>query len=374
MPRLTRRSFVAGSAAAAVAWSLGRPALAAAAEAYRRAIVIDGLGGLGNSATDGPLSDAQLQDVRDSGLTCVHLTLRPVGTTAPDTAFTQAVINIGQMESEIDSHPDALARIRTVSDITAAKEAGRTGLIYGFQDGVAFETDLSRLDELHRLGLRIVQPTYNRRNLLGDGCLEPANAGLSKAGFEAVEKMNALGILVDLSHCGRQTAADAIKASTRPVAFTHTGSAAQNDHPRNRTDAELRAVAEKGGVSGLYFMPFLCEGRQPTAADVIRHLEHMLRVAGEDHVSLGTDGGISAETLTPEFKQRHAEFVRQRRAAGISAPGENEDGYLFANELNSPRRFETLAGMLSSRGHPDARIEKILGANLVRVFGEVWSA
>jgi len=374
MPRLTRRSFVAGSAAAAVAWSLGRPALAAAAEVYRRAIVIDGLGGLGNSATDGPLSDAQVQDVRDSGLTCVHLTLRPVGTTAPDTAFTQAVINIGQMESEIDSHPDAFARIRTVSDITAAKQAGRTGLIYGFQDGVAFDTDLSRLDELHRLGLRIVQPTYNRRNLLGDGCLEPANAGLSKAGFEAVEKMNALGILVDLSHCGRQTAADAIKASTRPVAFTHTGSAAQNDHPRNRTDAELRAVADKGGVSGLYFMPFLCEGRQPTAADVIRHLEHMLRVAGEDHVSLGTDGGISAETLTPDFKQRHAEFVRQRRAAGISAPGENEDGYLFANELNSPRRFETLAGMLSSRGHPDARIEKILGANFVRVLAEAWNA
>ena len=223
------------------------------------------------------------------------------------------------------------------------------------------------------LGLRIVQPTYNRRNLLGDGCLEPANAGLSKAGVEAIEKMNALGILVDLSHCGRQTAADAIKASTKPVAFTHTGSAAQNDHPRNRTDAELRAVAEKGGVSGVYFMPFLCEGRQPTAADVIRHLEHMVQVAGEDHVSLGTDGGVSAEVVTPEFKERHAGFARERREAGIAAPGETEEGYLFANELNTPRRFETLAGMLSSRGHTDARIEKILGANLVRVFSETWT-
>ncbi len=91
-------------------------------------------------------------------------------------------------------------------------------------------------------------------------------------------------------------------------------------------------------------MPFLSEGRQPTAADVIRHLEHMLQVAGEDHVSIGTDGGISAETLTPEFKERHAGFVRQRREAGISAPGETEEGYLFANELNSPRRLETLAG------------------------------
>jgi membrane dipeptidase len=374
MPNLTRRSFVAAGTAAVVSLSLRHSAWAAAADVYRRAIVIDGLGGLGNSETDGPLLDAQVQDIRNSGLTCVHMTLRPVGTTAPDTAFTQAVINIGQMEWEIDSHPEVLTRIRTVADIAAAKKAGRTGLIYGFQDGVAFESDLSRLDELYRLGLRIVQPTYNRRNLLGDGCLEPANAGLSKAGVEAIERMNALGILVDLSHCGRQTATDAIKASKKPVAFTHTGSAAMNDHPRNRTDTELRAVAEKGGVSGIYFMPFLSEGRQPTAADVIRHLEHMLKVAGEEHVSIGTDGGISAEVLTPEFKERHASFVRERREAGISAPGETEEGYLFANELNSPRRLETLAGMLSGRGHSDARIEKILGANLVRVLSDTWKA
>ena len=372
MGTLTRRSFVAGGAAAAVALAL--PERAFASDVYRRAIVIDGLGGLGNSETEGPLADAQVQDIRNSGLTCVHLTMRPVGTTAPDTAFTQAVINIGQMESEIDSHPQVLTRIRSVADIVAARQAGRTGLIYGFQDAVAFETDLPRLDELYRLGVRIVQPTYNRRNLLGDGCLEPENAGLSKTGVEAIAKLNELGILVDLSHCGRQTAADAIKASRKPVAFTHTGSAALNDHPRNRTDAELRAVAENGGVSGIYFMPFLSDGRQPTAADVVRHLEHMIEVAGEDHVSIGTDGGISAETLTPAFKERHVGFVRQRREAGISAPGETEEGYLFANELNSPRRLETLADMLSGRGHSDARIEKILGGNLVRLFGDTWKA
>ena len=374
MGTLTRRSFVAGAAAAAVALALQERASASSSDVYARAIVIDGLGGLGNSETMGKVTDAQVQDIRNSGLTCVHLTMRPVGTTAPDTAFTQAVINIGQMESEIDSHPEVLTRIRRVADIVAARQAGRTGLIYGFQDAVAFETDLSRLDELYRLGLRIVQPTYNRRNLLGDGCLEPANAGLSKTGVESIAKMNELGILVDLSHCGRQTAADAIKASAKPVAFTHTGSAALNDHPRNRTDAELRAVAEKGGVSGIYFMPFLSEGRQPTAADVIRHLEHMIQVAGEEHVSIGTDGGISAEVLTPAFKERHASFVRERREVGISAPGETEEGYLFANELNTPRRLETLSGMLSGRGHSDARIEKILGANLVRLFDDAWKS
>jgi membrane dipeptidase len=376
MTSLSRRSFVAGSAAAAIAMAMPQRALASAAEVYRNAIVIDGLGGFGNSkgVPGAPLTDAYVKDVRDSGITCVHTTIMPVGSTPPDTAFTQAVLGIGEMEGEIDRHHDTFIRIRRAADIAAAKQAGRCGIIYGFQDAVAFETELSRLDELHRLGIRVVQVTYNRRNLLGDGCLEPANAGLSKTGVEAVAKMNELGILVDLSHCGRQTAADAIKASKKPVAFTHTGSAALNDHPRNRTDAELRAVAEKGGVSGIYFMPFLSEGRQPTAADVIRHLEHMIDVAGEDHVSLGTDGSVSAEVVDDEFRKVFADFVQRRRDAGISAPGENETGFLFANELNTPRRFETLAGMLSSRGHGDSRIEKLLGKNLVRVFGETWKS
>jgi membrane dipeptidase len=105
---------------------------------------------------------------------------------------------------------------------------------------------------------------------------------------------------------------------------------------------------------------------------VIRHLEHMIDVAGEDHVSIGTDGGLSAEVVDDEFKEVFAGFVRRRREAGIGAPGETETGYLFANELNSPRRLETLADMLSGRGHSDARIEKVLGANLLRVFTDTW--
>jgi membrane dipeptidase len=374
IPNVSRRSFVTGATAAAIAVALHRPAFAAASDVYRDCIVIDGLGGVGNSTLQGLLTEQFARDIHDSGVTCLHLTLRPVGTTAPDTAFTQAVLNIGEMEWEIDQHPEILARVRTAADIAAAKRSGRTGLIYGFQDAVAFETGLDRLDALHRLGLRVVQPTYNRRNLLGDGCLEPANAGLSKTGFEAIERMNSLGILVDLSHCGRQTAADAIRHSKKPVAFTHTGSAAIADHPRNRTDAELRAVADKGGVSGIYFMPFLNVGKQPTAADVIRHLEHMIQVAGEDHVSIGTDGGVSAEVVDATFKDNHVRFVRQRQAAGISAPGETEEGYLFASDLNSPRRLEMLADRLVAGGHSSARVEKILGKNLLRVFSETWKS
>jgi membrane dipeptidase len=375
---ISRRALLTFGAAGAMALAMRlRDASAANAwKGYDAAIVIDGLGGPGDGNSDpgAPYTAAHMKDVRDSGVTCAHTTIGVVGTTPPDAAYVEVVRNILWYEREIENNPQTLMRVRTVADIVQAKRSSRTGIVYGFQDGVMFETDLSRLQDFHRLGVRVIQPTYNRRNLLGDGCLEPANAGLSKTGVEAVEQMNELGILVDLSHCGRKTAADAIRVSRRPVAFTHTGCAALADHPRNRTDAELRAVADKGGVSGIYFMPYLCEGRQPTSADIIRHLEHMIDVAGEDHVSIGTDGNISAQVLDQDYKDAFAENIRARKAAGISAPGETEAGYLFASDLNMPRRFEALAGMLVERGHGAKRIEKILGGNLMRVFGETWKA
>jgi len=374
---VSRRRLLAGAIAGALASALP-PASARSSTPWRRygsAIVIDGCGAPGGSRAEegAPLAGEFIEDVRRSGLTGVNITVGPVGTHPPDAAFAQAVKDIEYWEAEIDAHQDVFARIRGAADLDAAKSSQRTGLSYAFQDGVSFQEDLSRLETFHRLGVRVIQPTYNRRNLLGDGCLEPANAGLSKAGIEAVQRMNALGILVDLSHCGRQTAADAIRVSTQPVAFTHTGCAALADHPRNRTDAELRAVADKGGVAGIYFMPYLVVGQQPTAASVIRHLEHAIDIAGEDHVSIGTDGGVSGEVLDDAFKKHFAENTRQRIAAGIAAPGEVDGAYLFASDLNSPRRLETLATLLSARGHSDARIEKILGANLQRVFASVWT-
>ncbi len=341
---------------------------------YSRAVVIDGLGGPGGHATEdgSELTASEVDDIRVSGMTCLHLTVGEVGTMPPDEAFEKAVASIKRWEAEVDRHPATLLRVRSAADIRAAKTNGRTGLMYGFQDGVCFESDLDRLETFHRLGIRVIQPTYNRRNRLGDGCMEPADAGLSKLGHEAVERMNELGILVDGSHCGRVTAADAIRHSSRPVAFTHTGCAALADHPRNRTDAELRAVADMGGVSGIYVMPYLCGGRQPTAADVVRHIEHAWNVAGEEHVSMGTDGTLSAVALTPEFVQSFTANVARRKAAGIAAPQESETGYLFANDLNTPRRFEQLADRLSLRGHSDDRIEKLLGTNLMRVFAAAW--
>ena len=337
---------------------------------YDKAIVIDALGGPGGD-DDGRLSAAEIADIRASGVTALNLTVGALG--SGEDVFEQTFKTIGGWEREIDAHPDVLLRIKSAADLARAKESGRLGIIYGFQDATPLGDDPERVKLFSRFGVRILQLTYNRRNLLGDGCLEPANAGLSRLGTQVVERMNEQGVLVDLSHCGHRTTLDAIAASKKPVAITHAGCAAVADLPRNKTDEELRNLAAKGGVVGIYFMPFLRTQGQPMAADLIRHLEHAVDVCGEDHVGLGTDGGISRVELTPEYVKRFQDDIANRRKLGISAPGETEGVYTFLPDLNTPRRFETLAGLLRERGHSEARVGKILGGNFARLFREVWS-
>jgi membrane dipeptidase len=343
---------------------------------YGRAVVFDGCGGPGDNDSDAEkgvrLTQRAVADSKGSGVTCVNVTVGPVGNRPGPEAFEGIVREVGYWEREIEAHPDVFVKVKTTRDLAAVKAGGMLGLAYGLQDGVAFEDDLSRLETLHALGVRIIQPTYNLRNLLGDGCLEPGDAGLSKRGREAVERMDSLRILIDLSHCGRATTRDALAASKRPVAFTHTGCVAVADHPRNKTDEQLRALAAKGGVAGIYFMPYLRKEGQPMAEDVIRHLEHALDVAGEEHVGIGTDGTISAVELTPKYLEEFRKQLAARKKAGIGAPGEIEEVTTFVPDLNSPRRLETLTALLEKRGHSAARIGKILGGNVTRLLAEVW--
>jgi membrane dipeptidase len=245
-------------------------------------------------------------------------------------------------------------------------------MIYGLQDSALLGGDMDRVRTFDDLGVRIMQPTYNLRNLAGDGATEPANGGLSKFGFALIAELNKRRMLVDFAHAGQRVMAEGIKASTRPCAITHSGCRAITDHPRNTPDAEMKQLADKGGVIGIYFMPYLRVSGQQRAADVIAHLEHAVRTAGEDHVGIGTDGTISGVELTPAFRKQFAENNAARKAAGIAAPNENDDVFLFAPAYNDPRRLETLAGDLLARGWSTTRVEKILGGNFARLFGEVW--
>lgn len=344
-------------------------------ERYANAIVID------NLATPGPFnipnmyarpwSAEMIENAKVSGITAVNVTLSGGGATGAQ-AFESTVRNLSFLQRELDTHPTVVQSVRTVADIARAKDTKRVGLIAGFQDTTMLETDIHRLSLFHDLGVRIIQLTYNVRNVVGDGCLEPGNAGLSSFGRQVVARMNELGILVDTSHCGRRTTLDAIAASGKPVSATHSGCAALNDVPRNKTDEQLKALAGKGGVIGIYTMPFLRASGQPGLEDFVRHVEHALNVCGEDHVGIGTDNSITPLDLTPQFRAEHAGFVRERRRQGIGAPGEDENVFNYVPELNSPRRMEKIADALATRGHSTSRIEKVLGLNWLRLFRETW--
>ncbi|MBS1241754.1 MAG: rane dipeptidase family protein, partial [Gemmatimonadetes bacterium] len=136
----------------------------------------------------------------------------------------------------------------------------------------------------------------------------------------------------------------------------------------------LRAMADRGGVIGIYLMPFLTMGHQPMADDVVRHIEHAVQVCGEDHVGIGSDLSVTPHVVDDEYRRKHRSFVENRLKAGIAAPGEDPEVFMFIPDLNSPRRLELIADRLLARGHPEARVEKIIGGNFVRLMREVWGA
>lgn len=313
-----------------------------------------------------------IRDAHQSGLTAVNMTL---GYTAGDQdPFESSVRAIAACDAAIRRHPADLMKIVTAEDIVTAKRASKIGIIYGFQNSVLLGHDASRASLFADLGVRIVQLTYNPGNAVGSGSMAPENLGLTQFGREVVAALNASKILVDLGHSGEQTCLEAARLSSAPITISHTGCRALADLPRNKTDAELRLVAQRGGVVGIYFMPFLKIGVQPTAEDVVRHIEHAVNVCGEDHVGIGTDGTVTQIDDMDSYRDALREEVEARRKAGIGATGERIDSYPFILDLRGPNQFERLADLLAARGFKQARIEKILGQNFLRLMRDVWPA
>ena len=373
---LSRREFSKMAAATLVAPSLVSRALDSVNETrgltawprYEQVMVVDFLASPGPFNTPvnvEALTPEMIRNAQASGITAVNLT---IGGGTPEGVFQ----SMARWERDLERHPQVLVKIRSLTDLTTAKAQKKLGLIYGFQDGVAIGADLSRVPLYHAFGLRIVQLTYNVRNMFGDGCLQPENGGLTPLGRQLVESLNEKGITVDLAHCGMQTTADAIEHSSKPVAISHSGCRAVADRPRSKPDTILKRMADKGGVIGIYLMPFLTMSGQPKAEDLVRHIEHAINVCGEDHVGIGSDLSITPHVVDAEYMRIHRTFVEGRMKAGIAAPGEDPDVPMFVSDLNTPRRMEQIADALRARKHTDARIEKIIGQNFVRLMRDTW--
>ena len=369
----TRRDFLSLSGGALLASGLaplsgsaaGTAGKAGDAEVYRKAFVLD----CNTLASIGSFSESDIPEIkqllRDSGVNVIKSTLGGGGGN-----FEATVADIAAAQGLMERHPELFIKVTGIADLDRAKREGKFAVIFSFEAASMLEDKLDRIELFRGFGVRVMQLSYNRKSPFGCGCLDGDTDGVTELGKQAIAKMNALGVALDLSHANTRTTADGIALSTKPPLITHAGCRSVFAHPRNKEDREMKALADKGGVMGIYMLPFLTEDtRQPTLEDYMRHMLHALQVCGEDHVGIGTDVPfftVSASDLE-EMKRDEAE----RQAKGIAAPGENRPPYI--PDLNMPRKLEKVSDALLAHGYGSAVVDKVLGLNFRRAFKDIWA-
>ncbi|MDJ0939210.1 MAG: membrane dipeptidase [Woeseiaceae bacterium] len=279
-----------------------------------------------------------------------------------------AIDALVEWRTRVDENPDTLLLALEADDFRKARKSGRTAVMMNFQDTIMLEGEIENVDALHALGMRCFQLTYNFRNLVGDGCLERTNAGLSDFGLEVVERANKLGVLIDLSHCGPQTTFDGIEFSKKPVAMTHTMcDSVRSGHPRAKTDEQIRACAEKGGVVGMIALGYFIgpdPGGESTIETYADHIDHAVSIAGIEHVGISTDfppQGISPwATYENWYEPRTVVF---KPSYELRWPP-------WIPELDTTDRYRNLVEVLDKRGWKDKDMERLLGLNWLRLFEE----
>ncbi|MRN55849.1 dipeptidase [Paenibacillus monticola] len=278
---------------------------------------------------------------------------------------TSIITSMGEVQLQFDS-ADWLVKALTAEDIRAAKREGKKAGIVTAQETDGLGKNLDLLDGLYHFGLRILQLTYNNQNLIGSGCAEPANGGLSKYGIRFIERLNKLGIIVDTGHCGKQTTLDACRYSQTPVIASHTGVEAIFPHMRCKSDEEMIAIANTGGVIGIFAMPwFVHEDPNHTTIDhVLDHMEYVIRLVGVDHVGIGTDWPMSDVMWALVYFKEHI-APKLGFAKGDGPSTETVAG------LEKYSYFINFTRGLVARGYSDEDIEKIMGGNWLRVFAQI---
>ena len=278
--------------------------------------------------------------------------------------FAGTMQNIAEWKKRFDAEADIITQAYTTADIRAAKAAGKTAIALGFQNVSAFEDQIGYIRLFKELGVGIVQMAYNTQNLIGSGCYESHDGGLSDFGREAVAEMNRVGIMCDLSHVGAKTSQDVIDVSEKPVCYSHIAPAGLKDHPRNKTDAQIRTIVEKGGfVGATMFPPFLKRGTDSTVDDYVEAMDYIINIAGEDAVGYGTDFTQGYDrpffewiTMDKGYARKLTEFGEILSLEGIGRIGETSN----------------LTAAMERAGWREPRIRKVMGENWLRVLKDVW--
>ena len=332
---------------------------------YEKAIVFDA--NLSPPLNDTfPFPKAMLDMVRGSGVTAVKTSLG-----GSDEKFEDTLGEIAFFQRMIEAYPDVFLQVREASDFARAKREKKFGIVFSFESADMFEGKVERIDLFRNLGVRVMQLSYNKTSPWASGVMAVPAAGLTDLGRKAVEAMNAQGVAIDISHANEATSKDVLGTSKPPVLVTHAGCAAIHPHPRNKPDWLLKSVADKGGVVGIFDLPYLTASpKQPALDDYMAHMTHALDICGEDHVGIGSDSELGPFDLSPAGMEAFRKNVEYRKKTGVAAPEEDRPMYVIG--LNTPRRSEVIADALLKRGYSARVAEKVLGANFVGALGRIW--
>ncbi len=296
---------------------------------------------------------------REGGVTCCVVTVAAV-----DSAR-EALRNIASMYALIRARGSGLRLATSSADIRDAKRRGELAVVFHFQGAEPIEYELDLLEVFWRLGVRVVQLAYNRRNPLCDGCEEAPDAGLSTLGRRAVAEMNRLGILIDVSHTGERSAREAIELSTAACVASHSNAAAVHASARNISDELIRAIAGSGGVIGINGFPgFVADAERPTLDQFIDHMVHIGDLVGIDHVGLGIDF----------YEATRAEYDTYVAAGEWSPAVYAPPPWYFPSGMESASGLSRLTERLLQRDFREDDVGAILGGNWLRVYDDVWGA
>lgn len=278
--------------------------------------------------------------------------------------FEETALNVARWKSLFHLNSDLITQVHTVADIHQAKRDGKIGIVLGWQNSSGYGDRVEAVRFFADLGVRIVQMTYNTANSIACGCYESKDGGLTDFGREIIAEMNSVGVLIDLSHVGWRSTQDIVKSSVMPVAISHCAPAGLKAHPRNKTDEQLRLVADAGGFIGVTMFPsFLARGAESGIGDYVDAIEYVINLVGEEQVGIGTD-------TTQGHDSEFFRWITHDKGHGRKLV--DFDKALDLKGFERLSEFPNLTAEMERRKWRPERIERVLGTNWLRILGEVW--